>query len=206
MMGAIHKLSGVLANPTAYRLWQSPFVRAKFAPVLKHNDMSKVKRVLDVGCGPGTNAPLFKDMGLDYLGLDLNPEYIAQAKKKYSMEFQVADVCTYQANEEDKFDFILMNSLLHHIDTDNVKRILQQLTKQLTPEGNIHILDLVLPEDKCISRTMALSDRGDHPRPLEQWNKLFGDIFEEIVFEPYPLTMAGMTLWSMVYFKGALKG
>jgi SAM-dependent methyltransferase len=202
-MGVIRKLTSVLAHPTAYRLWQSPFVKAKFKPIFAHNDMSHVKRVLDVGCGPGTNAELFLEK--EYLGLDLNPAYIEQAKKRFGDRFQVADVCTYQADQNKKYDFVLMNSLLHHIDTANVNRILTQLTKQLTPDGHIHILDLVLPEKKCLARAIARADRGDFPRPLEQWKQLFSKHFKLELFEPYPLQFAGVTLWNMVYFKGALK-
>ena len=73
-MGALKKLSGIMANPTAYRLWQMPFAEMKFQPILEHNDMTQVRRVLDVGCGPGTNSLFFEDN--DYLGLDINPDYI----------------------------------------------------------------------------------------------------------------------------------
>ena len=202
-MGAIKKLSGVLAHPTAYRLWQSPFASAKFEPILRHNDMNQVRRVLDVGCGPGTNAELFRKK--EYLGLDLNADYVQQARDRYQMQFEVADVCTYQADAASKFDFVLMNSLLHHIDTEHTSRILRQLTSQLTEDGHIHILDLVLPAQSSVSRTMALADRGDYPRALEQWYEIFTEHFDKVIFEPYPLRMMGVTLWSMVYFKGCLK-
>ena len=59
--------------PWVYRAWQAPFAEQKLAPVMRHNVMGAVRRVLDVGCGPGTNAPHFE--GLDYLGLDINPDY-----------------------------------------------------------------------------------------------------------------------------------
>ena len=199
-MGAIKKLSSVLAHPTAYRVWQSPFAAAKFEPILRHNNLSRVQRVLDVGCGPGTNARLFE--GRDYLGLDLNEDYVQQARQRTGMQFEVADVCSYQADEASKFDFVLMNSLLHHIDDESTRRILKQLTHQLTPDGNIHILDLVLPANRCLSRSLALADRGDYPRPLEKWYELFTEHFDKVLFEPYPLKMCGLTMWSMVYFKG----
>ena len=37
--------------------------------------------VLDVGCGPGTNAPHFAHA--DYLGVDINPSYVATAARRY---------------------------------------------------------------------------------------------------------------------------
>ncbi len=199
-MGALKKMSAIMAFPGVYRLWQAPFVEMKFRPIFEHNDMSQVKRVLDVGCGPGTNSSFFEDKY--YLGLDINPAYIAQATQRYGNRFEVADVCEYEAEPDQRYDFILMNSLLHHIDDHHTDRILQQLSKQLTPEGHLHVLDLVLPEQPGIARTLALSDRGDHPRLLENWETIFARHFETELFQPYPLVLGGITLWNMVYFKG----
>lgn len=67
-------LTRILEQPLSYRLWQAPFAEAKFAPALRHNDLTRVRRILDVGCGPGTNAHHFE--GIDYLGIDLNPRYV----------------------------------------------------------------------------------------------------------------------------------
>lgn len=199
-MSALKKLSAVMENPTAYRLWQMPFARQKFEPIPRHNHLGNCGRVLDVGCGPGTNAAFFQ--GTDYLGLDINPEYIRQARRRYGMQFEVADVCTYEAEPDNRFDFILLNSLLHHVDDPHTLRILEQLSRQLTPDGCIHILDLVLPDDSSIARKLALSDRGDHPRSLGQWRSLFSQHFQPIIFEPYDVTVAGTPFWKMVYFKG----
>lgn len=202
-MTVLKKLSGVMENPTLYRLWQMPFAEAKFRPIIQHNDMTQVQRVLDVGCGPGTNSLFFQDN--DYLGLDINEDYIEQAKARFGDFFAVADVCTYEAEPENRFDFILLNSLLHHIDDEHSDRILEQLSKQLTDEGHIHILDLRLPSERCIARGLALSDRGDFPRPLDAWEDLFTRHFETVVLEPYPVSVGGVPFWEMVYFKGKLR-
>ena len=95
-----------------------------------------------------------------------------------------------------------MNSLLHHIETPDVRRMLNQLSGQLTADGQIHILDLVLPKQPSIARYLARSDRGDHPRPFDQWRELFAESFEPIVLEPYSVGWWGCSLWNMVYFKG----
>ncbi len=52
-------LDAIMSQPIVYRLWMAPFAEDKFAPILAHNDLSKVRRVLDVGCGPGTNTGHF---------------------------------------------------------------------------------------------------------------------------------------------------
>jgi trans-aconitate methyltransferase len=189
-----------MEHTLAYRVWQAPFAERKLAPLMAHNDLSRARRVLDVGCGPGTNTQHFA--GADYLGIDFNPAYIESARRRHGREFVVADVTTYEVSHEQRFDLILANSLFHHIDSANVRRILAHLSTLLADDGYVHVFDLVLPERPSISRFLARADRGEYPRPLEEWRELFTSAFEPVVFEPYPLGTAGMTLWSMVYFKG----
>jgi trans-aconitate methyltransferase len=189
-----------MEHTLAYRVWQAPFAERKLAPLMAHNDLSRARRVLDVGCGPGTNTQHFA--GADYLGIDFNPAYIESARRRHGREFVVADVTTYEVSHEQRFDLILANSLFHHIDSANVRRILAHLSTLLADDGYVHVFDLVLPERPSISRFLARADRGEYPRPLEEWRELFTSAFEPVVFEPYPLGTAGMTLWNMVYFKG----
>lgn len=194
------KFADVMENTLAYRVWQAPFAERKLAPFLAHNDISKARRVLDVGCGPGTNTAHF--VGADYLGLDFNPAYIASARRRYGRRFEVADVTQYTVAPDERFDLILANSVFHHIDTANTARILKHLAMLLTDDGHVHILDLVMPSHPSVGRLLARLDRGDYPRPLDEWHALFTDAFEPVVFEPYPLGAFGVTLWNMVYFKG----
>ena len=86
---------------------------------------------------------------------------------------------------------------------ENAASILEALSAALEGGGFVHILDLVLPEDTSIARWMALNDRGNHPRPIEDWHRMFTTVFEEVVFEPYPVSLFGIPFLQMVYFKGA---
>lgn len=189
-----------MRHVTAYRLWQAPFAEKKLAPLLQHNDVGKARRVLDVGCGPGTNANHFNHS--EYLGLDWSKSYVAYAKRRFSGEFIVADVCSYEPPPGILYDFILVNSFLHHINEEHSLRILFKLKDLLTKDGHVHILDLVMPERVGVPRLLAKWDRGDFARPLEKWRSLFSLNFEPVLIEPYALTVFGITLWNMVYFKG----
>jgi SAM-dependent methyltransferase len=190
----------VMENTAAYRIWQAPFADKKLAPVLRHNDLSKVRRVLDVGCGPGTNTRYFS--GSDYLGVDMNEKYVAYARERFGRKFVAADVTSTAIGDGGKFDFVLCNSFFHHVDTPGVQRILDHLATLVSDDGHVHVLDLVLPDRRSIARLLARLDRGDWPRPLPEWKELFTRAFEPVLFEPYPLTGFGVTLWNMVYFKG----
>jgi SAM-dependent methyltransferase len=195
--------AGMLEYTWIYRAWQMPFAAQKFAPVLACNPMQGVRRVLDVACGPGTNTKFFA--GADYLGIDFNERYIQAARQRYGRNFVVADVRNYVAAPDERFDFILVNSFLHHLDTNDVQGVLTHLKSLLTKDGHIHMLELVLPEKASIARLLARWDRGKFARPVEEWRNLFEGLFEPVVLEPYRLTGLGTTFWNMVYFKGRLR-
>jgi SAM-dependent methyltransferase len=191
----------LLEQSFVYRLWQAPFAAQKFAPVLAHNNMSRINRVLDVACGPGTNSRQFARTA--YLGIDINERYIESARKRYGRDFVAADARSYRTAPENRFDFILVNSFLHHIDTGDVVELLSHLRTLLTDDGCVHILELVLPPGWSAARLLAHADRGKFVRLLEDWRSIFTGLFHPIVFETYPLTGAGVTLWEMLYFKGS---
>jgi SAM-dependent methyltransferase len=190
----------IMENTQAYRIWQAPFVEDKFAPILAHNDMTRIRRALDIGCGPGTNAHWFEHA--EYMGIDWNRSYIEYAQQHHKGTFVVADVTTYTVTDDRRFDFIFVNSFFHHINTPDTQRILSHLGTLLTEDGHVHILDLVLPERRSIAWFLARMDRGEFPRLLNEWWELLSAAFEPLVFEPYTLNACGATLWNMVYFKG----
>ena len=189
----------VLDLPAVYRAWQAPFVAQKLAPVLMHNDLRAVRRVLDVGCGPGTNASRFA--GVPYIGVDLSRQYVADARRRTGRPAAAADA-RYLPVPSGRFDFILVNSMLHHVDTPGVQAVLQELARVSSADGHVHVLELVLPESASVARTLANLDRGKYARPLAVWRDLFNRYFDTVVFEPYNVSLAGIPCWSMVYFKG----
>jgi len=193
------RIADLMNQTWAYRAWQAPFANSKLRPLLASTDLSRVRRVIDVGCGPGTNARHFKDV--DYLGLDINPGYIADARRRHGRDFRVADITRLEPDAIEPSDMILVNSLLHHLDDDEVDRTLSALRPLLIPGGAVHILDLVLPDPLSVPRVMARLDRGRYARPLSDWRRLFTAHFDEQDFEPYEF--AG--LWSMVYFRGTAR-
>src|SRR5688572_20768895 len=133
-MEKVNAAARLLESPWMYRLWQAPFAEQKLAPLLAHNDVSAVRRVLDVGCGPGTNARRFGSSY--YLGLDINPKYIEFARARYRRDFRVADITTYDAPAGERFDLILVNSFLHHLDDEATIRVLKQAGSLLSDDGH----------------------------------------------------------------------
>lgn len=190
----------LLELPIVYRAWQAPFADAKLRPFLSRVDLRQVHRVLDVGCGPGTNAGAFA--GTDYVGIDINPDYIASARRRHAGRFVVGDVADPRVLPDELFDCVFANSLMHHLSDDVVSSLLTRMARLTDDQGSVHVLDLVLPARRSPARTLALLDRGRFVRPLEAWRQLLTAHLEERHFELYSLDLRGIPLWWFVYFVG----
>lgn len=190
-------------HPLVYRVLQAPFHERKLAPFLRRLDQQSATRVLDVGCGPGTNARHF--CSVQYTGVDINPEYIANAKRRFPGRFLVGDVTDPAMLPAEQFDCVLLNSLMHHLDDVAVSGLLGRLGRLLAPGGSIHILDLVLPDHWCAAQMLARLDRGRFARPIAEWQALFERAMHIETLEQYPLGIPGIPgipLWYMVYCAG----
>jgi SAM-dependent methyltransferase len=187
-------------HPLVYRTLQAPFHERKLAPCLRRLDLRAATRVLDVGCGPGTNAWHFRDA--EYTGVDINPDYIANAQRRFKGRFLVGDVTDPAVLPAEQFDCVLLNSLMHHLDVDAVNGLLGRLGRFLAPTGSIHILDLILPPNASPARLLARLDRGRFARPVAQWRTLFERAMHIEHFEQFPLGVPGIPLWQMVYCIG----
>jgi len=181
----VRAIDAVMKWPFIYRVWMDTHA------------------VLDVGCGPGTNTSQFLEN--DYLGIDWNERYIRVARSRYNREFAVCDVTMLQVSDREKFDFILVNSLLHHIGIESTKRLLTHLSTLLTQDGYIHIIELILPDNFSVPWILAKADRGEFPRSLREWSNIFTEFFDQVVFEPFDVGFSWMSVWNMIYFKGRVK-
>jgi SAM-dependent methyltransferase len=190
----------ILDIPAVYLLWQAPFVAQKMAPVVSSDSFRRARSVLDVGCGPGTNTGSFKGVS-EYLGVDLDERYVEYARQRHGREFRVADV-TSDIPSSSKFDLILMNSLMHHLDDAGVAHLLGSLPRLLADNGEIHILDLVLAETG-LPRRLALADQGQFPRTVPDWQRLVGNTLEIRDVSPFSLRFAGIELWEMVHISAS---
>lgn len=190
----------LLEHPVVYSAWQAPFADLKFAPVERQLRTADVRRVLDVGCGTGTNAGRFRHA--EYVGIDINGRYLDVARARFPGHFVEADLTTAELTPLGLFDTVLVNSFLHHVSDADVERILARLAGVLARDGRVHILELVLPERWSCARIMARLDRGRYARPVDHWRELFASAFVPVLIEPYSFA-AG--LWSMIYFQGRSK-
>ena len=93
--------------------------------------------VLDVGCGNGALAYDLAQKAKRVVGIDLSPENIKIAKKKYSapnIDYQVGDATRDLSDE--KFDVIILSNVLEHI--ENRIEFLKKI-KALSPKILIRV-------------------------------------------------------------------
>lgn len=99
-------------------------------------NISPKDRVLDLGCGNGRFFEVFKDLKIDYFGIDNSEKIIEIAKKKYPQgNFQVADALDlpFQTNY---FDKILSLAVFHHIPSEEIRlSFLEEAKRVLKPNG-----------------------------------------------------------------------
>jgi SAM-dependent methyltransferase len=193
----------ILSHPAVYRAWQAPFVKQKLAPFLANSSIGPDDRVIDVGCGPGTNASVFAPRG--YVGADLSPEYIDSARDRYpDHQFEVWDI-TKPGPDLGTFDVALVNSVFHHLSDAETVTVLSALPGLLRGGAPVHVIDLVMPPDRSLARTLAKLDRGDFPRSLDHWGTLFGALMDVKIMEPFRVGLFGSRMWDMVYLQAVAR-
>jgi SAM-dependent methyltransferase len=80
----------------------------------------KVRRILEIGCGPGQLAAFLLDQGVEsYLGLDFSPTAIEMARRTVRRgEFVIDDARTSRVYTEFAHDAIICTEVLEHIQDD----------------------------------------------------------------------------------------
>ncbi len=109
----------------------------KYAP----NNQSNY-RVLDVGCGYGKKMLGLMAAGYNVLGVDVNPEII-KANQKQGLKCVTVEEF---ADNEDKFDCILMSHIIEHFYPSDLKDWLDDYLDRLKPSGYLIIATPLLNE------------------------------------------------------------
>jgi ubiquinone/menaquinone biosynthesis C-methylase UbiE len=99
-------------------------------------------KVLEVGCGTGTNLELFADAGCQVAGVDLSPSMIDLAKKKLDDR---ADLRLGDASEmpfaDGSFDLVLSFLTLHEMPPAVRSPVMQEMARVAGTEGKLLLID-----------------------------------------------------------------
>lgn len=99
-------------------------------------------RVLEIGCGLGTDGAQFAQAGAHYTGIDLTEAAIQLARKRFELsglvgEFRVADAENLDF-ADDSFDRVYSHGVLHH--TPDTARAVAEIHRVLKPGGRAMIM------------------------------------------------------------------
>jgi len=130
--------------------------------------------ILDLGCGTGEFAPLFR--AEDYRGLDIEPSNIAYAKRHYpGYQFQTGDAMKLPFPDA-SFAAILVVGVLHHLSLEECRRTLSEMRRVLKPGGKVLVMEDT-KTDRLVSRIMHSLDQGAYIRTQAEWEGLLSGFF-----------------------------
>lgn len=97
-------------------------------------------KILDLGCGNGRLRALFKDMRVEYTGLDSSDKLIKLAKEDEKLRLQKQRFIVGDALDlpfkSPKFDIVFSIAVAHHIPSKNLRlKFLKEVRRVLKPEG-----------------------------------------------------------------------
>ena len=98
------------------------------------------KKILDVGCGNGTDCKYIKDKGYDINGIDISENMLKIAKEKVpNVKFEIMDM-TNMEYSNNIYDGIISNCSLFHIPSEEVLLTLKEFNRVLKVDGKILVV------------------------------------------------------------------
>lgn len=150
-------------------------------------------KVLDLGCGPGTNTDIFQQD--DYLGIDINERYIKKARSlRPNHAFKCGDFLDLDQSYDDHFSLVLMSGLIHHLSDEIAEKFIHKAYEVLKNGGRMVAIENCLHSKQSeLKKKIILMDRGDHIRKLNHLSSLINrshmqgsiSIEENLLLIPY---------------------
>ncbi len=111
-------------------------VRMKMAPPI-HG-----MKVLDVGCGTGSDLKLYHQAGCNVSGVDLSPAMLKVARRKFgeSANFKLCDAAVMPFQNE-SFDLVLTTFTLHEMPHEHRSAVVQEMIRVVKKDGRILLTD-----------------------------------------------------------------
>lgn len=102
--------------------------------VLSKLDLNN-KKILEIGCGIGRWAEVFKDYCSQYLGIDYSKNLIKIAKENYSFdncyfqEMSATNIVESKLLVKPKYDIIFITGVLIYLNDDDIKQVISEINK-----------------------------------------------------------------------------
>jgi len=194
-LGHSHMYEKIMERPLIYNLWSSIHFLPRFHAIKAAIGQSMHPYILDLGCGTGLFKKNFPDC--DYVGIDNNAQYIDYAGKNLTGHFILGDILEpekYLTNQ--RFDYIIINSVFHHLNDLSATRLTRNLAAYLNPEGSIIVVDHIYNEKlNYINKLLLKYDRGSYSRTEASFRKIFED-FIIVSYHEFFIRAGPLVLWS----------
>ena len=102
--------------------------------LIRHLPGPPPQTVLDLGCGPGRDLAVFRDLGYVAVGLDGAEEFVRMAREHSGCEVLHQDFLELDLADE-RFDGVFANASLFHVPSQELPRVLGELWTSLKPGG-----------------------------------------------------------------------
>ena len=138
-------------------------------------------RLLDIGCGPAQILERLPSVG--YVGVDLNPRYIATAQARYGERgvFVCQSVSQMAIEHPHSFDLVLAHGLIHHLENTEAQQLFETAALALKPGGRFVTMDgCFVPGQSKVAQWMLKNDRGQFVRNEEGYLALANRVFPEV--------------------------
>ena len=138
---------------------------------------NKGDKVLDFGCGIGSNSKLFHYD--DYIGVEVDESRVLSSRPKYpKSKFKQIPFISKPDDkipfEDNSFDLVFISLCLHHIDSDTCKLLFKEFSRVLNHNGKIIGIEPCIISEKYFSNIfMNIIDAGDYILPIEQYKQIY---------------------------------
>lgn len=178
----LESIRSLLSIPSAYQMWWRGVGGPHLVDEVIHRyiQLQSGARILEIGCGPGTIVPYLPPS--QYLGFDISPEYIEQARKKFPQaRFVCERVGQFSLEEQGTFDAVLALGIVHHLDDAEARRLFQIGHDALKSGGQMVTVDGVFTENQSAGARWLLSrDRGECVRREQDYVKIASHVFDDV--------------------------
>src|SRR5215216_6680971 len=119
--------------------------------------------VLDIGCGRGEFLDLLREQGVEYAGIDLDPDLVERCRAKGHKDVEVAEANSYLKRcADDSIGVIFCAQVIEHMPYKELLRFFELGLQKLKPDG-LFIVETINPHSVQALKTFWVDPTHQHP-------------------------------------------
>ena len=125
-------------GPMAYAAFEDryrPEAQVRERQAIYRDALAGRRRVVDLGCGRGELLELLRELGVSAYGIDVDADFVAQARAKGLEIVQQEAVTHLEALEPGAVDTIVASHLIEHLPPTTFFRLIELAGTKLAPDG-----------------------------------------------------------------------